>query len=60
MIQFSYLKQETVCDALKFTSSGSRSLQISIRSVHLGSKQQPRRGKDEIDESPGITASRFL
>src|SRR5260370_24906017 len=57
MLQLSYLKQETMCDALTFTSAGSRSLQMSILSVHLGSNGQPPRGKDECEESPSITGS---
>src|SRR5260370_11037208 len=60
MLQLSYLKQETMCDALTFTSAGSRSLQMSILSAHLGSKGQPARGTDESDESPRITGSLVL
>src|SRR5437016_13093657 len=55
----SYRKQETVCVSLKFTNPGSRDLQLSIRSGHLGSKGHPSRGTEDENESPDI-AGNFL
>src|SRR5260370_37082052 len=59
-LQLSYLKQETVCDALRLTGAGSRSLHTCILSVHLGSKGQPPVGNDEREKSPSITGSSVL
>src|SRR5205814_671926 len=57
MFQLSYLKHESTGDALKFTNWGSRSLHTLILSMHLGSKGQPLRGREERAESPRITGS---
>src|SRR5438874_9748728 len=56
----SYRKQETVCVSLKFTNPGSRDLQMSIRSGHLGSKGHPSRGTEDENESPEIAGNFFL
>src|SRR5580692_1839818 len=55
-----YLKQETMSESPNFTKGGSYSLQISILTVHLGSKEQPRRGNEAGDELPAMTGSIFL
>jgi len=53
----SYRKQETVCVSLNLTNPGSRDLQMSIRSGHLGSNGHPSRGTEGEYESPEIAGN---
>src|SRR6516162_878337 len=52
-------KQETVRVSLKFTNTGSRDLQMSIRSGHRGSNGHASRAEEGEEESPEIAGNFF-
>src|SRR5437879_10152720 len=49
------LKQETVCASLSDTAAGSRSLQVSNRSLQRGSNRHPGNSQAGLGEPPAIT-----